>query len=89
MALRSYLKIKGKTDGSLLVSIHGERLTYTGLRLLLKRRAKKAEVVFQSPYSFRRLFALEMLRNGIDVFSLQLLMGHSDLQIYCVVTYDR
>ena len=81
LALRSYLKIKVNTEGALFISIHGERLTYTGLRLLLKRRARKAGVSFQSPHSFRRLFALEMLRNGIDVFSLQLLMGHADLQI--------
>ena len=29
------------------------------------------------PHSFRRLFALEMLRAGVDIYSLQLLMGHS------------
>lgn len=81
MALRSFLRRRGKEEGALLLGVHGERLTYTGLRLLLKRRAKKAGVEFQSPHSFRRLFALEMLRNGIDVFSLQLLMGHADLQM--------
>jgi len=81
LSLRSYLGIKGNKEGALFTGIYGERLTYTGLRMLLKRRSKKGGVDYQSPHSFRRLFALEMLRNGIDVFSLQLLMGHEDLQM--------
>ena len=81
LALRSYYRRVINREGALIIGVHGERLTYTGLRLLLKRRAKKAGVTYQSPHSFRRLFALEMLRNGIDVFSLQLLMGHADLQM--------
>ncbi len=81
MALRSYLNKRGNHTGALFIGIHGERLAYDGLRMLLKRRSEKGGVLFQSPHSFRRLFALEMLRNGIDVFSLQLLMGHEDLQM--------
>lgn len=81
IALRSYYRRIKHPEGALIIGVHGERLTYTGLRLLLKRRAEKAGVEYQSPHSFRRLFALTMLRNGIDVFSLQLLMGHADLQM--------
>lgn len=81
IALRSYYRRIKHQEGALIIGVHGERLTYTGLRLLLKRRAEKAGVEYQSPHSFRRLFALTMLRNGIDVFSLQLLMGHADLQM--------
>ena len=81
IALRSYYRRIKHHEGALIIGVHGERLTYTGLRLLLKRRAEKAGVEYQSPHSFRRLFALTMLRNGIDVFSLQLLMGHADLQM--------
>lgn len=81
IALRSYFRRIKHHEGALIIGIHGERMTYTGLRLLLKRRAEKAGVAYQSPHSFRRLFALTMLRNGIDVFSLQLLMGHADLQM--------
>ena len=81
IALRSYYRKNKHLEGALIIGVHGERLTYTGLRLLLKRRAQKAGVEYQPPHSFRRLFALTMLRNGIDVFSLQLLMGHADLQM--------
>ncbi len=81
IALRSYYRGIKRLHDALIIGVHDERLTYTGLRLLLKRRANKAGVAYQSPHSFRRLFALTMLRNGIDVFSLQLLMGHEDLQM--------
>jgi site-specific recombinase XerD len=81
MVLRSYYQKIKHHEGALIIGIHGERLEYTGLRQVLRRRAKTAGVVYQSPHSFRRLFALTMLRNGIDVFSLQLLMGHADLQM--------
>jgi len=81
IALCSYYRRIKHHEGALIIGVHGERLTYTGLRLLLKRRTEKAGVEYQSPHTFRRLFALTMLRNGIDVFSLQLLMGHADLQM--------
>lgn len=32
-------------------------------------------------HHFRRAFALECLRNGMAVYSLQKLMGHADLQV--------
>jgi integrase/recombinase XerC/integrase/recombinase XerD len=57
------------------------RLTYWGLRQVIRRRAVKAGVVTPSLHSFRRAFALLSLRNGMDVYSLQKLMGHSDLSI--------
>jgi site-specific recombinase XerD len=34
-----------------------------------------------TPHDFRRAYALIMLRNGVDIFALQKLMGHSDLQV--------
>lgn len=80
--IRSYFRFREDTSPALWVSIHGERLTATGLTLLLRRRAKFAGLKdIPSPHDFRRAFALMMLRNGVDVFALQKLMGHSDLQV--------
>lgn len=57
-------------------------MTYTALRGLLRRRAYAAGPrQIPTPHDFRRAFALIMLRNGVDVFALQKLMGHSDLQV--------
>jgi len=57
------------------------RLRYPGLRSLVRSRAIKAEVTEPSLHSFRRAFALAMLRSGADVVSLQRMLGHADLSI--------
>jgi len=68
-------------DEPLWVTTQQTRLTYIGLRSMVRRRAKCAGVADPSLHSFRRGFAITSLRNGVDVFSLQRLMGHSDLSI--------
>ncbi len=81
-ALRAYLRVRHDTNPALWVSIRGDRMTYAALRCLLRRRAHLAGLkVIPSPHDFRRAFALLMLRNGVDIFALQRLMGHSDLQV--------
>jgi site-specific recombinase XerD len=80
-ALRSYLRMRHDRSPALFVSINGDRLTYNGLRLLLDRRATTARLHSKPTlHDFRRAFALNMLRNGADIFALQRLMGHSSLQ---------
>ncbi len=79
--LRKYLNHLKRSSGPLWIHKDGERLEYLGLRSMIGARAKTAGVKAPSIHSFRRFFALECLRNGMDVFSLQMLTGHSDLQI--------
>lgn len=57
------------------------RLAYDGLRDTIRRRAKQAGVAAPSLHSFRRAFALNMLRSGADVVSLSRLMGHGSLPV--------
>jgi site-specific recombinase XerD len=81
-AVRSYFRLCKDESRALFISINADRLTYNGLRLLLDRRAKLAKLENKpSLHDFRRAFALNMLRNGVDIFALQRLMGHADLQI--------
>jgi site-specific recombinase XerD len=81
-AIRAYYRFRRDTNPALWVSVHGERVTYAALRCLLRRRAQLAALKdIPTPHDFRRAFALIMLRNGVDIFALQKLMGHSDLQV--------
>ncbi|MBV6452086.1 MAG: Tyrosine recombinase XerC [Anaerolineales bacterium] len=81
-ALRSYLRTRTDRSPALFISKDGERLTYEGLNQILERSAKKAKLNAKPTlHSFRRAFALNMLRSGVDIFSLQRLMGHADLQV--------
>lgn len=81
-AIRRYLRYRKDNHPALWVSIHGEQMTYSALRGSLRRRAEQIGMKSSpTPHDFRRAFALMMLRNGVDIFALQKLMGHSDLQI--------
>ena len=56
------------------------RLTRQGVLELLKSIANRAKVENVHPHRFRHTFAIEFLRNGGNVFELQQLLGHSDLE---------
>lgn len=60
---------------------HRGRLAYGGLRAIMRKRARLAQVPAPSLHSFRRAFALYSLRAGMDVYSLQRLMGHESLAV--------
>jgi site-specific recombinase XerD len=80
-ALRAYLRKRRDDNSALWVTIHGKRWQYGGLREMVKRRAEQAGISAPRLHDFRRGFAIECLRNGVDVYSLQKMMGHSDLQV--------
>jgi site-specific recombinase XerD len=81
-AIRKYLRKRTDKSNALWASNVGERLTYWGLRQIIRRRAEKAGVEVPSLHDFRRYFALECLRSGkMSIYELQHLMGHSDLQV--------
>jgi integrase/recombinase XerC/integrase/recombinase XerD len=80
-ALRSYMKLRTDSSNALWVTEDGERLTYWGVKMIMRRRASQAKVKTPQLHAFRRWFALTCLRTGMDVYSLQELMGHADLQV--------
>jgi site-specific recombinase XerD len=59
----------------------GRRLTTWGLGQLLKRIGTAAGVEYCTPHTFRRTFALWSLRNGMNIYALQRLMGHAGLEV--------
>ncbi|MED1802000.1 tyrosine-type recombinase/integrase [Brevibacillus porteri] len=65
---------------TLFVSNFGERLTPDGIRTNIKKYAKRAGLrKTVSPHAFRRFYAKYSALNGMDLFSLQRILGHSDL----------
>jgi len=83
-ALRRYLNQRKDESAALWVThprFGSERLGYDGLRGILTRRAKEAKVDEPSLHDFRRAFALAMLRNGTDIFTLAKLMGHEGISV--------
>lgn len=79
--LKRYLKQRKDYSPALWISRSGERLTEAGLRMMLRRRAAQAGVLIPSPHDFRRAFALERWRAGVDILTLSKLMGHTSLQV--------
>jgi len=63
----------------LWLSQRGSRLTYEGLRSIVRRRSARAEVPEPQLHAFRRAFALESLRRHMDPYTLMRLMGHEDM----------
>jgi integrase/recombinase XerD len=79
--VRAWLRVRGAEPGPLFPAEHGGRLSYKGLREVVQLAAKRAGVKPPPLHAFRRAFALNCLRAGMDLLSLQRLMGHADLSV--------
>jgi site-specific recombinase XerD len=79
--LRKYLNLRTDYNCALWIIKTGERLTATGLVMMLRRRSAKAGTPVPSPHDFRRAFAIERWRAGVDILTLSKLMGHTSLQV--------
>ncbi len=68
-------------EDPLFFSKRGDPLTRSGLLQLVRHLGKAAriEVARCSPHTFRHTFAVEFLRAGGNVFTLQQLLGHTSL----------
>jgi integrase/recombinase XerD len=65
---------------ALFISNFGDRLTSDGIRTNLKKYAKRAGLKKAvSPHAFRRFYAKHSALNGMDLFSLQRILGHADI----------
>ncbi len=82
------LKMLGYREGAqkgeplwLTADAGARALTAHGLQVMLRRLGEHAGVTPCGPHRFRRTFALWCLRDGMDLHSLRLLMGHSTLAV--------
>jgi site-specific recombinase XerD len=70
-----------ENNPAMWITNNAERLTYIGLRKVIIRRANQAGIKPPILHSFRRAFAINMFRAGVNVFCLQKLMGIAGLQV--------
>ena len=89
-SVRSKVRTKHRTV--FLTRLH-EGFTRQGLWFLIKGYARKAGIASEiSPHTLRHSFATHLLAHGMDIRSIQLLLGHADIQtteIYTRVEITR
>ncbi len=85
-------KIRTKHRTVFLTRLH-DGFSRQGLWFLIKGYARKAGIASEiSPHTLRHSFATHLLAHGMDIRSIQLLLGHADIQtteIYTRVEITR
>jgi integrase/recombinase XerD len=71
----------GKRTAPVFLSEHGRPLNRDSLRLLINRLALRGKVNNAHPHKFRHTFALNYILNGGDPYSLQMILGHSTMDM--------
>lgn len=70
---------RNNPDAPLLIALTGARLDRRRLTNQLQTLGKRAGVPNVHPHRFRHTCAIQLLRGGCDVFSLQRILGHESL----------
>lgn len=83
--VRARIKTKEKT---IFLTRRQEGFTRQGLWFMIKGYARKAGIAIDiSPHTLRHSFATHLLANGMDIRSIQILLGHSDIQTTEIYTH--
>ena len=77
--LLRYLGERPETGPALFYNLKHERLNTGGIQYILKEIAKRSGVANVHPHRFRRTFATNLARRGMEVQEIQRLLGHSNI----------
>jgi integrase/recombinase XerD len=84
-ALSSYIDgyrqflLRQPNEPALFLNHHGQRLTRQGFWLIIKGYARTAGIEHITPHTLRHSFALDMLGRGMELRSVQELLGHANI----------
>ena len=79
--LYPYMGEKINEDDFLVKGRNGKPMNRNSVAHLLARIGKRAQVSGVDAHRFRHTFAIQYLRNGGDIYTLQRLLGHRSLEI--------
>ena len=97
-ALQNYLKLarprmlRHGEEQALFLNHHGERLTRQGFWLIIKGYARQAGITDITPHMLRHSFAILMINEGMELRSVQELLGHAHIsttQVYSQLALAR
>lgn len=86
--VRPHMVERHPEEQALFLNHHGERLTRQGFWLIIKGYARQAGITDITPHRLRHSFAVLMLREGMELRSVQELLGHAHIsttQVYSQV----
>ncbi len=94
VALRNYfangrpLLLKNNVSDYVFLNLYGNKLSRQGFYKILKEIAKEANITKEiSPHTLRHSFATHLLEAGVDLKTLQDLLGHKDISTTQIYTH--
>ena len=85
---RKYQKIEESSNDILVLSKYGKKITRHMIFILIKNISKKSGITKKiSPHTFRHSLASHLLKNGADLRTIQLNLGHENITTTEIYTH--